>query len=153
MNPNVVLVGHGYWGKNIARNLHELGALYGVCDPDEEAIRQAREAYGDFAVYTAFADVLADENVAAVAISTHAKVHATLALQAMEAGKDVFVEKPLALNYRDGRQVAKAAERLGRILMVGHLLEYHPAVQALDTLVRAGELGVLQYLYSNRLNL
>ena len=153
MRPNTVLVGHGYWGKNIARTLHEAGALYGVCDDVPEALADVGQCYPGARAYGAFANVLADDGVAAVAVSTQARAHAALAMQAMEAGKDVFVEKPLALSHRDGQRMVRVAERTGRVLMVGHLLEYHPAVRALEALIRGGDLGRLQYVYSNRLNL
>lgn len=151
--PNVALIGHGYWGKNIARNLYQMGALRGACDLDEKMLQKIRLLYPEIRLYRSVDEILADEGVEGVAISTQARVHARLALQAMEAGKDVFVEKPLALSYEEGQRVVKRAERDGRILMVGHLLEYHPAVLRLVELVRGGELGKLQYLYSNRLNL
>ena len=153
MKPRVVLVGHGLWGKNIARNLSSLGALHGVCDSDRAALSNAEKLYRGTGTYSTFGEVLQDSSVDAVAISTDAHVHADLSVQAMEAGKDVFVEKPLALTFNDGKRVVKSAERLGRILMVGHLLEYHPAVTTLTELVREGGLGKLQYIYSNRLNL
>ncbi|MDX1418897.1 MAG: Gfo/Idh/MocA family oxidoreductase [Rubricoccaceae bacterium] len=151
--PGTVLIGYGYWGKNIARNLDDLGGLVGICDADADARERARERYPETRIYEAYADVLADDAVEAVAISTQARAHADLAIRALEAGKDVYVEKPLALNYRDGERMVTVADRLGRILMVGHLLEYHPAVLALERLIRQGELGRLQYVYSNRLNL
>lgn len=153
MRPHIVLVGHGYWGKNIARNLFQIGVLRGVCDADEEVLQEVGELYPEIQRYESLSDVLADDQVAGVAISTQARTHATLALQALHAGKDVFVEKPLALSYETGKQVVELADRTGRVLMVGHLLEYHPAVLRLVDLVRAGELGRLQYIYSNRLNL
>jgi UDP-2-acetamido-3-amino-2,3-dideoxy-glucuronate N-acetyltransferase len=153
MVPSVVLVGHGYWGKNIARSLYALGGLGGVCDTDAGACREAEARYNGVRTYALFEEVLADGDVEAVAISTQARAHADLAVQAVEAGKDVYVEKPLALNYRDGARMVSAAEAAGRILMVGHLLEYHPAVLKLESLIRNGELGRLQYVYSNRLNL
>lgn len=153
MAPNIVLIGHGYWGKNIARNLDDLDALYGVCETDDEQNAIVAEKYPDARRYARFDAVLDDDAVDAVAISTPAKTHADLALRALQAGKDVFVEKPLALRYEDGQRVAEAAHTHGRILMVGHLLEYHPAVERLYDLVADGELGDIQYIYSNRLNL
>lgn len=153
MSPNVVLVGHGYWGRNIARKLHEAGSLHGICEVDLASIREAAILYPGTVLYSTFDDVLADESVDAVAVSTHAGTHAELSLRAIAQGKDVFVEKPLALSVSDGQRMVRAAEQTGRVLMVGHLLEYHPAVVELERLVRAGGLGRLQYLYSNRLNL
>jgi len=153
MKHNIVLVGHGYWGKNIARNLDQLGCLYGVCDPSADRRQAVAELYPKAQLYDSFESVVADEDVEAVAISSPAETHARLAISAMEAGKDAFVEKPLALTYADGRGVVTSAATHGRILMVGHLLEYHGAVIELVKLVRAGALGKLQYIYSNRLNL
>lgn len=153
MANQIVVVGHGYWGKNIARNLFELGHLCGVCDVQPEALQKVASLYPGIRLYSDFEDVLADEAVDAVAISTHASSHATLAIRAMQRGKDAFVEKPLALHYDDALQMVKVAQATNRILMVGHLLEYHPAVLKLAELMERGEFGRLQYLYSNRLNL
>jgi predicted dehydrogenase len=150
---SVVLVGHGYWGKNIARNLNDLGSLYGVYEINKTERAQIKELYPDVKLFDTFEEVLIDEDVAGVALSTPAETHAQLSIKAMRAGKDVYVEKPLALNYIDGLQMIDAAERFNRVLMVGHLLEYHPGVIALTDLVRSGEMGKLQYIYSNRLNL
>ncbi len=152
-NSRVVLVGHGYWGKNIARNLDALGVLYGVCDVSREALVRAAGAYPSVRLFSTYDDVLADPAVDAVALSTSAYLHAEQAIQAMHGGKDVFVEKPLALTYRDGTRVVDAANATGRVLMIGHLLEYHPAILKLEEMVRHGELGRLEYVYSNRLNL
>ncbi|WP_457653749.1 Gfo/Idh/MocA family protein [Rhodocaloribacter sp.] len=150
---NIVSVGYGYWGKNIARNLNELGVLYGICEVDSAAQERARNAYPGVKSYSSYQDVLEDAEVDAVALSTPAETHARLAIRALEVGKDVFVEKPLALTYSDGSEMIDCSEKHGRILMVGHLLEYHPAVLALCEVVHSGELGKIQYVYSNRLNL
>jgi predicted dehydrogenase len=153
MKKNIVAIGHGYWGKNIVRNLHALGVLYGVCEVNETARQQVAQLYPDIRIFESPEQVLFLPEVEAVAISTPAETHAQLSIQAMKAGKDVFVEKPLALTYQDGHEMIKASMKYHRILMVGHLLEYHPAFLALTDLVRSGELGKLQYIYSNRLNL
>lgn len=151
--PHIALIGHGYWGKNIARNLYQLGALRGVFDLDKKTSQEVRILYPDIHLYQTIDEVLADRAVAGVAISTQARTHAELSMAAIRAGKDVFVEKPLALSYEHGQQVVEYAKQKGRILMVGHLLEYHPAVLRLVELVQSGELGKLLYIYSNRLNL
>ncbi|HUF08456.1 MAG TPA: Gfo/Idh/MocA family oxidoreductase [Rhodothermales bacterium] len=151
--PRVALIGHGYWGKNIARNLDALGALYGVCDEDSAVMEEVAGLYPHARLYKDLAQVLVDPEVDAVALSTGASLHAEQSIRALEAGKDVFVEKPLAVNYRDGTRVVEVARGSKQILMVGHLLEYHPAVLKLEALIREGELGRLQYIYSNRLNL
>lgn len=149
----IVLIGHGHWGKNVARNLNELDSLYGIFDPVEATRQHVAELYPAARIFTTFEAVLADELVDGVAICAPAELHAPLAIRAFEAGLDAFVEKPLALTFEDGARMTKSASEHGQILMVGHLLEYHPAVLKLEELVRTGELGRLQYLYSNRLNL
>ena len=151
--PRVALTGHGYWGRNIARNLDALGVLHGVCDVDPAVLEEVAGLYPHARLFTDFAEVLVDPEVDAVALSTGASLHADQSIRAIEAGKDVFVEKPLAVTYRDGARVVEVARGSKQILMVGHLLEYHPAVLKLEAMIRDGELGKLQYIYSNRLNL
>jgi len=150
---NIVAIGHGYWGKNVTRNLHQLGVLSGVCEAYAPMREQVAKLYPDIKLYADVKEVLNDEDVSGVAISTPAETHAPLAIAAMRAGKDVFVEKPLALTYADGVKMLQTAQTHNRILMVGHLLEYHAAVLKLESLIKDGVLGKVQYVYSNRLNL
>ena len=150
--PHLAVVGGGYWGKNLVRNFHALGALRLVCDSDPARLEAFRRDTG-VETCLSFADVLAHPEVRAVAISTPAEAHAGMVREALLAGKDVFVEKPLALTREAGRELVDLAARQGRLLMVGHLLHYHGAVRRLKELVRNGELGRVQYIYSNRLNL
>ena len=152
MDANIALLGCGYWGKNLARNLHALGALKLICDPSEVGRANAAKTVPGVKVANELGAALADDTIKAVAIATPAETHFDLASQAMESGRDVFVEKPMALHSSEGEQLARAADGMGRILMVGHLLEYHPAVLRLRELVDAGELGPVNYIYSNRLN-
>ena len=154
MKPlNVALVGAGRWGQNLARNFHALGALHTLCDADEERVSHYTAHYPDVRVTPLFGDILSDGTIDAVAIAAPAALHYTLAEEALTAGKHVYVEKPLCLDVKEGeRLIALAAERR-RILMVGHLLQYHPCVQKLQQLVADGLLGKLQYITSNRLNL
>lgn len=146
------LVGCGYWGKNLLRNFHALGALGLICEPSPQHQAVARELAPEVLLVESFAEAL-ESQVSALVIATPAVTHFDLVLQALRAGKDVFVEKPLATNLADGLALKAEAEALGRILMVGHILEYHPACVKLVELVRAGELGEICYLYSNRLSL
>ena len=148
---SVAVVGCGYWGKNLVRNFAEIGALAAIADPSPEIAGRMSLDHGVPAM--SFEEILVDDDIAGVAIAAPAVLHAQLCIQALDAGKHVFVEKPLALTLEDGRKVAAAAKRAGRCLMVGHLLQYHPAFISLIELVRAGRIGRLQYLYSNRLNL
>lgn len=151
--PGVALVGFGYWGRNLARNLHQLGALRVVCDTRRQALREAHAAYPGVAGAGRFAAVLADPTIAAVAIAAPAVEHYRLTRAALLAGKDVFVEKPLSLELAQADELVRLARERRRVLMVGHLLEYHPAIRKLKELVDAGELGDLHHIYSNRLNL
>ncbi len=151
--PGVALIGFGYWGRNLARNLHQLGALRVVCDNRPRALREARAAYPGVAAAGRVAAVLADQRVSAVAIAAPAVEHHRLTREALLAGKDVFVEKPLSLELAQARELVELARARRRVLMVGHLLEYHPAILKLKQLVDAGELGELHHIYSNRLNL
>jgi UDP-2-acetamido-3-amino-2,3-dideoxy-glucuronate N-acetyltransferase len=149
---HVALLGCGYWGKNLARNLHELGALQLVCDPAESGRTAAAENAPGVSISSEFNDALKSDDIEAVAIATPADTHFELVSAALKAGKDVFVEKPLALQASEGEQLKDLAQERACILMVGHLLEYHPAVVRLHELIDAGELGNVNYIYSNRLN-
>ena len=148
---SVAVVGCGYWGKNLVRNFAEIGNLAAIADPNPEVAGRMSVNHGVPAM--TFEEILANEGIDSVAIASPAALHAKLCIQALEAGKHVFVEKPLALTLDDGRNVAAVAEQAGRTLMVGHLPQYHPAFLTLIQLVRGGRIGRLQYLYSNRLNL
>lgn len=144
-------VGHGYWGRNLARNFHELGHLVAVVDPDARAAEAAASAYGLRSL--SFDEALADPAVDAVSLASPAAFHFAQARAALEAGKHVYVEKPLALDVAEAEALGGIARTRGLVLMVGHLLQYHPAYVRLRELVAAGELGRLLYVYSNRLSL
>jgi UDP-2-acetamido-3-amino-2,3-dideoxy-glucuronate N-acetyltransferase len=149
--PAIGVVGCGYWGKNLIRNFSELGELRVVCDVDPERAASLAAKYNVDSC-TSYSDMLARSDVHAVVIAAPAAEHFALAKQAMLAGKDVFVEKPLALDVEEGEQLADLSVTTGRILMVGHLLHYHPAIRKLKELIREGALGKIQYIYSSRLN-
>ena len=147
----VAQIGCGYWGKNLLRNFAEIGALSAVVDFDDTLTAKAVAEHGVIAM--SFEEVLADPSIHGVAIATPATTHAGLAERALNAGKHVFVEKPVALRPDDAAHVQSIAETLGLTLMVGHLLQYHPVFLKLRMLVVAGELGDLRYIYSNRMSL
>ena len=147
----VAVVGCGRWGANLVRTFASLGALRAVVDTDPAAARRAAASAGVPA--RALDDVLGDRSVDAVVVAVPATGHAAVAGRALDAGKHVLVEKPLALTVDDAARLCASAEAAGRVLMVGHLLRYHPAFVALERLVGAGGLGAVRYLYSNRLNL
>ncbi|MBU61170.1 MAG: oxidoreductase [Opitutae bacterium] len=148
----IALVGCGYWGKNLCRNFHALNALARVVDATESGQAQARLIAPRIKVSSHFEDALNDTQIQAVAIATPAETHAELAIKAMKAGKDVYVEKPMALSVEDAERMKAVADQTESILMVGHLLEYHPAVLKLRELIDSSELGKINYVYSNRLS-
>ena len=123
-----------------------------MVDATESGQSTARSISPNTEITDSLVDVLRNDQIHGVALATPAETHAELAIQAMEAGKDVFVEKPMALTWEDAEKMKKVAEEKGRILMVGHLLEYHPAVLKLREMIASGELGKIYYIYSNRLN-
>ena len=151
--PRVAVVGCGGWGKNHVRNFAQLRALELICDQDESRLRTQAQLYSGVRSTTSFEEVLGDDRINAVIIATPAARHYTHAKEAILSGKDVFVEKPLAIHYHEGRELVELAEARGAILMVGHILEYHPGVVLLKDIFQSGELGKLWYIYSNRLNL
>ncbi len=153
MDLRIAVIGCGYWGKNLVRVFSELGVLHSVCDTDVS--RHNAVAYsGEPPAFTDnLEDVLANEEIRAVAVATPAVTHFELVRTCLEAGKDVFVEKPLALNAEQGQQLVELAEQQSRILMVGHILLHHPAVVKMRELVEKGALGRILNCYSNRLNM
>jgi UDP-2-acetamido-3-amino-2,3-dideoxy-glucuronate N-acetyltransferase len=151
-NGKVAVIGAGYWGKNLVRNFYQLGALEMVCDERQAVLERVEAEYG-VRTTTKLSQVLEDPKIEGVVIALPAALHYKAAKSALIAGKDVYVEKPLALTSREGEEIVDVAARTGRILMVGHILEYHPAMLELRRMVQEGELGKIQYIYSSRLNL
>ena len=155
MPISIGVVGMNYWGPNLARNFDRMQGcrLAWVCDRDEAVLDRHRSSYPNSTFTPRYEDLLEDETLDAVVIATPVPTHAALTRMALDAGKDAFVEKPLALTGADAHQLAELADARGRVLMVDHLLVYHPAVQKLKDLVDAGDLGQVFYLYGNRQNL
>jgi UDP-2-acetamido-3-amino-2,3-dideoxy-glucuronate N-acetyltransferase len=150
--PLVGVVGCGYWGRNLVRNFHELGALGAICDVNQASLDAMSKSFGVPATQN-FDALLAMEAIRAVVIAAPAAQHYSLTKKAMLAGKDVFVEKPLALRLEEGEELVRLAKQHDRILMVGHLLHYHPAITELHRMLHSGELGKIEYISSSRLNL
>jgi predicted dehydrogenase len=149
----LAVVGLGHWGPNLARNFDRLpdSELAWICDSSPEALSRWAPSFPDARATTDVGDVLADASLEAVVVATPVPTHAELALRVLEAGKHCFVEKPLAQSTGEAEQAAEAAG--DRVLMVGHLLEYHPGIERLKELIDSGDLGDIRYVYSNRLNL
>ncbi len=150
----IALIGYGYWGPNLARNFYQLpnAQLEYVVDSDAAARQRAQRLYG-CKTTGSLDDVLIDRQVDAVVIATPARTHYALAKRSLEAGKHVFVEKPLTMNVGEAEEIVEMADRLRRTLMVGHVFEYNPAVAYIKQAIDNGELGDLFYLYSKRVNL
>jgi predicted dehydrogenase len=149
------VAGLGYWGPNLARNFASLSGceLSWCCDASEEARARAALRFPGVSVTADLQQLLDDPDLDAIALATPVPSHAALAAQVLDSGKHCFVEKPLGQSVAEAELAVRAAETAGRILMVGHLLEYHPGVQALKDLADSGELGEIYYIYGNRLNL
>ncbi|MGH2866102.1 MAG: Gfo/Idh/MocA family protein [Solirubrobacteraceae bacterium] len=152
----VGVAGLGYWGPNLARNFAALPdcELVWCCDESQDARARVAAMFPGTRTTGDLADLLADPELDAIVLATPVPTHAELAVRVLEAGKHCFVEKPLALSAADAQRAVAAGEQAGRILMVGHLLEYHPGVEKLKSLADNGELGdQIYYIYGNRLNL
>jgi len=151
----VGVVGLGYWGPNLARNFAAIPGceVSWLCDASEQARTRVASAFPRARATGDLEQLLGDAELDAVALATPVPSHAALAARVARAGKHCFVEKPLATSVADAQEAVAAAREAGRVLMVGHLLEYHPAIDRLKELLDAGELGELFYLYGNRLNL
>jgi predicted dehydrogenase len=151
----VGVIGVGYWGPNIVRNLHAIDACDGVVafDIDDSRLQGIVHHYPATHVARTLEDVLDDPGIAAVVIATPVVTHAELAKRALAAGKSVLVEKPLAVTTRDAREIVGLARERGSLVMAGHTFLFSPPVQAVARLIRAGEIGAPLYVQSSRVNL
>ncbi len=153
MKSCIGVAGVGYWGRNLVRVFSELGALRTVCDVNPARADDVLGKYPDVSFTSDVRELLSDPEIEGLVIATPAVTHADLVRRGLEAGKNVFVEKPLALSVEEAEGLVALAEKKGKVLMVGHLLQYHPAVLKLKELIFQGDLGRIQYVYSNRLNI
>lgn len=155
MSTVLSCVGAGNWGRNLVRVFDSLPQvrLKMICDTRDSVRAAMARQYRETSVTGDYAEVLADRDVEAVVLAVPAVDHYRAARLALEAGKHVYVEKPIALRYDHARELTETAEAKGLVLMVGHLMEYHPALRLLKRLVDAGDLGEIYYLYSERVNL
>lgn len=149
-NIKIAIIGCGYWGKNLVRNFAELGVLHAVCDTDQDLAEKTAQTYG---VIVQTIEQVLKSDVDGVVIAAPATQHFELTKKALNSGKHVFVEKPLSLKEEEAKKLCDLASQTNCKLMVGHLLQYHPAFLELKQLIAKGNLGRLQYIYSNRLNL
>lgn len=152
---NIGVIGAGYWGKNLVRVFAELRSshLYACCDADRARLERIKQTYPDVKICSDVAALLTDDAIDAIVIATPSPTHYSLALQALSAGKHVYVEKPLTMKSDESVELTVLAQQRDLRLMVGHLLLYHPAVEQLRQLVQGGDLGEAYYIYTQRLNL
>ena len=150
---NIAVIGAGYWGRNLVRNYADLSALSMICDRSAAILGQFKEQYPNVDTCLTLSDVLSRPEVQGVAIATPAETHYRIAREALLSGKHVFVEKPLVLHEKEAEELIRLAADQHLILMVGHLIQYHPSFEKLKQLASAGELGRINYIYSHRLNL
>ena len=150
MKKNIAVVGCGLWGKNLVRNFYELGALSSICDPNSEIANQYASQYN--VKKCSFTEILNDSNIKGVVLAVPAHLHASMAIEAMNKNKHVFVEKPLGMNEVEAEAMIATAKKNKVRLMVGHLLQYHPIFKTIREYVGAGKIGEINYIYSNRLS-
>jgi UDP-2-acetamido-3-amino-2,3-dideoxy-glucuronate N-acetyltransferase len=150
---NIACLGAGYWGSNLIRNFYELESLALICDSDTTRKEYYKNLYPDIPFTTNYDSVLKDESIKGVVIATPSISHYNLAKEALTNKKDVFIEKPICLNLIDAKKLIEQANNLNKILMVGHILQYHPAITKLKELIDSNYLGKIYYVYSNRLNI
>ena len=148
----IAVVGYGMWGRNIVRNFYNLNVLDVVCDLDDESLKAVQEQFPGVKVTKDFNDIINDETITGVAVVTPSHTHFKLVKAMLEAGKNVYVEKPISTVAEEARVLTELADEKGLVLMVGHLLLYHPAVNRLKMLIEEGVLGELVYAQSDRLN-
>ena len=151
-NQKIAVIGMGMWGKNIVRNFYNLKVLDIVCDLDNESLKSVREQFEGVRTTKDFNDIINDKSITGVAVVTPSHTHFKIVKAMLEAGKNVYVEKPISTVAEEARVLTELAEEKGLILMVGHLLLYHPAVNRLKMLIEEGVLGELVYAQSDRLN-
>src|SRR6478609_7541318 len=151
-NEKIAVIGCGHWGKNLVRNFYELGFLYKICDLNRGALENLRQQYPKVRITDQFDDIFNDPQVTGVVISTPSFTHFELARNALLKGKHVYVEKPVATSSEHALQLFDLAAEMERVLMVGHLLLYHPAVNRLRQLIKSGYLGQITHISSDRLN-
>lgn len=150
MLKNIVVVGCGYWGQNLVRNFYELNCLYCISDEDEE---QANFISSKYSVENkSFEEVIEDPEVDAVVLAVPARLHHSMSIKSMEYGKHVYVEKPIAMNELEAKEMIASSKKNNVHLMIGHLLQYHPVFVKFRELVSSGEIGEIKYIYSNRLS-
>lgn len=150
MKKNIAVVGCGHWGKNLVRNFADIGALHSVCDPNLDIANKFSKEYGVHK--STFDDIKNNPLIEGVVLAVPAQLHASMAIEALLANKNVYVEKPLAMNIDEAHKMIDVANSKNLSLMVGHLLQYHPVFVEMLNLIKGGMIGDVNYIYSNRLS-
>ena len=147
------LIGGGYWGKNLIREFNNTGVLHTICDINVDALKNYNELYPNVETTTSWDDVLNNEEITAVCIALPAEMHYNFSKKSLLAGKDVYVEKPITLDIHEAEELVKIAKEQEKILMVGHLLHYHPAIVKIKSMINEGKIGRVKNIVANRLSL
>lgn len=153
MTQNLGLIGGGYWGKNLIREFNSINVLHTICDINEKALVKYNELYPNVKTTTSWDKVLENDSITCVCIALPAHMHFTFAKKSLLAGKDVYVEKPITLNIDEAEELVKLAKENNKILMVGHLLHYHPCIEKIKEIISNGKIGKVKNIVANRLNL
>ncbi len=152
---NIAVTGAGGWGKNLIRTFYNLNGacLKKICDNNEETLKKSAALYPDVDTTLSFDEIINDPEIEAVVLATPAETHFALACAAVDKGKHLFTEKPLTLSPEDSEKLVEITNKSDKLLMVGHLLLFHPAVKMLKEIIDSGDLGEIYCIYSDRLNL
>jgi len=150
---NIALIGGGYWGKNLIREFYNIGSLHTICDINEDALKNYKILYPNINITNDWNDVLNNKDITAVCIALPAEMHYIFAKKSLLANKDVYVEKPITLDINQAEELVEIAKNKNKILMVGHLLHYHPAIIKIKEILNSGQLGEIKNIVANRLNL
>ena len=153
MSIKLGLIGGGYWGKNLIREFNNTGILHSICDTDSDSLKKYNELYPNIKTTTSWDDVLNNNEISCVCISLPAHLHYSFAKKSLLAGKDVYVEKPITLDISEADELVKIAKEKNKILMVGHLLHYHPAIVKIKAMIKEGKIGKVKNIIANRLSL
>lgn len=153
MSVRLGLIGGGYWGKNLIRDFNRLGALHTICEINDDTLKKYSEQYPNIILTKNWEVVLTNNEITAVCISLPAEMHFEYAKRALLANKDTYIEKPITLDVEEANELVNIAKENNKILMVGHLLQYHPVITKMQELIASGDIGKIKYITSNRLNL
>jgi UDP-2-acetamido-3-amino-2,3-dideoxy-glucuronate N-acetyltransferase len=150
--PYIAQIGIGHWGKNVCRDLNKIGVLKTICETNKDILNNIKTEYPNLQI-SDWKSILNDTSITAIFITLPAEYHYSFTKEALEYNKDVFVEKPLSLNLNEGEELVKLANFKNKILMVGHVLRYHPCIKKIEEIVKKGEIGNIYYIDCSRKNL